>query len=255
MANKNKELGLFKPKTVPGKAGSGKLFEEEFLPSPPKIGPVECLGMTFESDEARREHFLGLLREGLEELHAKLGGVPFTTVEDAVERMKSLEKWPMPACRDEHGAGRGDDARLRELAERMRHADSSKDLLQRWKAEVGFPACAAERSGAAGRPHLSACGHAQAGGEIEDILNLSDPPYYTACPNPFIADFIKHYGKPYDPNVPYSKEPFAADVSAGKGDRSYYIHTYHTKVPPSAISEYVSHYTEQGNAILVSCHT
>jgi len=50
-------------------------------------------------------------------------------------------------------------------------------------------------------------------GSDEDILALSDPPYYTACPNPFIADFIKHYGKPYDPNVPYSREPFAADVS------------------------------------------
>lgn len=54
--------------------------------------PVECLGMTFENDEARREHFLRLLREGLEELHAKLGGVPFTTVEDAYARMKSVEK-------------------------------------------------------------------------------------------------------------------------------------------------------------------
>ncbi|MGB7296580.1 MAG: hypothetical protein WBC70_13425, partial [Candidatus Aminicenantales bacterium] len=31
-------------------------------------------------------------------------------------------------------------------------------------------------------------------GSDEDILALSDPPYYTACPNPFIADFIKHYG-------------------------------------------------------------
>ncbi|WP_333642290.1 hypothetical protein, partial [Mesotoga prima] len=29
-------------------------------------------------------------------------------------------------------------------------------------------------------------------GSDEDILNLSDPPYYTACPNPFIDDFIKH---------------------------------------------------------------
>jgi len=76
-------------------------------PAKPK-GPVECLGMTFEDDEARREHFLRRLRQGLEELHAKLGGVPFTTVEDAVERMKSVEKWPMPACRS-LGAGR--DAR------------------------------------------------------------------------------------------------------------------------------------------------
>ncbi len=37
--------------------------------------PVECLGKTFDSDEARREHFLRILREGLKELHAKLGGV------------------------------------------------------------------------------------------------------------------------------------------------------------------------------------
>ena len=179
-------------------------------------GPVECLGMTFENDEARREHFLRLLREGLEELHAKLGGVAFTTVEDAVERMRSVEKWPM-----------GDDARLRELAERMRHADSSKDLLQRWKDEVGFP-------------------H----GSIEDILSLSDPPYYTACPNPFIVDFIKHYGKPYDPNVPYSKEPFAVDVSVGKTDPIYKAHSYHTKVPHLAIVPSILHYTEPGDVVL-----
>lgn len=189
------------------------LFNLE-TPAKPQ-GPVECLGMTFENDEARREHFLGLLREGLEELHAKLGGVPFTTVEDAMERMKSVEKWPM-----------GDDARLRELAERMRRADSSKDLLQRWKDEVGFP-------------------H----GEIEDILNLSDPPYYTVCPNPFIEDFIKHYGKPYDPNVPYNKEPFAVDVSEGKDDPIYKAHSYHTKVPHKAIMRYILHYTEPGDIV------
>jgi len=121
----------------------------------------------------------------------------------------------------------------------MRRADASKDLLQRWKNEVGFPACAAERSGAAGRPH----------GEIEDILNLSDPPYYTACPNPFIADFIKHYGKPYDPNVPYSKEPFAADVSEGKNDPIYNAHSYHTKAPHKAIMRYILHYTEPGDVV------
>ena len=198
MAKRSENQGLFNLET----------------PAKPQ-GPVECLGMTFENDEARREHFLGLLREGLEELHAKLGGVPFTTVEDAVERMRLVEKWPM-----------GDDTRLRELAERMRHADSSKDLLQRWKDEVGFP-------------------H----GEIEDILSLSDPPYYTACPNPFIEDFIKHYGKPYDPNVPYSKEPFAADVSEGKSDPIYNAHSYHTKVPHKAIMRYILHYTEPGDVV------
>ena len=31
-------------------------------------GPVECFGMTFESDEARRAHFLEKLKEKLPEL-------------------------------------------------------------------------------------------------------------------------------------------------------------------------------------------
>lgn len=35
-------------------------------------------------------------------------------------------------------------------------------------------------------------------GSDEDILALSEPPYYTACPNPYIADFIKEHGRPYD---------------------------------------------------------
>ena len=36
-------------------------------------------------------------------------------------------------------------------------------------------------------------------GEDEDILRMSDPPYYTACPNPFLADFIVGtHGRPYD---------------------------------------------------------
>ena len=84
-------------------------------------------------------------------------------------------------------------------------------------------------------------------GEDEDILALSDPPYYTACPNPFIEDFIKHYGKPYDPDVPYSREPFAVDVSEGKTDPIYKAHTYHTKVPHLAIVPSILHYTEPGD--------
>ena len=39
-------------------------------------------------------------------------------------------------------------------------------------------------------------------GSDEDIIALSRPPYYTACPNPFIGNFAKHYGKPYDPSKP-----------------------------------------------------
>ncbi|GBD96921.1 MAG TPA: DNA methylase [Nitrospirae bacterium] len=86
-------------------------------------------------------------------------------------------------------------------------------------------------------------------GEDEDILALSDPPYYTACPNPFIEDFIEQYGKPYDPDVPYSKEPFAADVSEGKYDPIYKYHPYPTKVPHKAIMRYILHYTEPGDIV------
>src|SRR5438270_11045731 len=81
-------------------------------------------------------------------------------------------------------------------------------------------------------------------GTDEAILALSDPPYYTACPNPFIEDFIKHHGKPYDPNEPYSREPFAVDVSEGKTDPIYTAHGYHTKVPHKAIMPAILHYTE-----------
>ncbi|HRS75174.1 MAG TPA: hypothetical protein P5282_09560, partial [Anaerolineaceae bacterium] len=90
-------------------------------------------------------------------------------------------------------------------------------------------------------------------GSDEDILNLSDPPYYTACPNPWIADFIRFWEaekstiqvqssefsvqgssnpepKTQNPEPAYHREPFAADVSEGKNDPIYNAHSYHTKV-------------------------
>ena len=87
-------------------------------------------------------------------------------------------------------------------------------------------------------------------GEDEDILALSDPPYYTACPNPWIGDFIKEWEsqkpeKPEDYN--YHREPFAADVREGKNDPIYNAHSYHTKVPYKAIMRYILHYTEPGD--------
>lgn len=182
---------------------------------------VECLGQTFPSEAARRDHYLTRLRAALEELNAKLGGVTWTTIDDAVTRLSTLEHWQL-----------GDGDRLRELAERMREAargqGRGKDLLQLWKDEVGFP-------------------H----GEMDDILRLSDPPYYTACPNPFIGEFIAFYGKPYDPATSdYRREPFAADVSEGKNDPIYNAHSYHTKVPHKAIMHYILHYTQPGDVVI-----
>ena len=89
-------------------------------------------------------------------------------------------------------------------------------------------------------------------GNDEDILNLSDPPYYTACPNPWIADFIAEWEaeKPKQPEgYHYHREPFAADVSEGKNDPIYNAHSYHTKVPHKAIMRYILHYTQPGDIV------
>ncbi len=128
-------------------------------------GPVECLGQTFPSEQARREHFTKLLAE-------KLTDPVFRTIE-------------------------------------------------------GFPQ-----------------------GADEAILAMSDPPYYTACPNPFLEDFVRHYGKPYDPSLKYSREPQTIDVSVGKTDPLYKAHSYHTKVPHLAIVPSILHYTEPGDIVL-----
>jgi DNA modification methylase len=138
---------------------------QETLKLPTKTtNPVECLGKTFPSDEARREHYLKLLAQ-------KLKDPDFRKIE-------------------------------------------------------GFPI-----------------------GKDEDILALSDPPYYTACPNPWLSEFVKHYGTLFDPKQPYHREPFAADVSEGKNHPIYNAHSYHTKVPHRAIMRYLLHYTEPGDLV------
>lgn len=130
--------------------------------------PVVCLGMTFESEKARREYFREELRKKLPEL-------------------KEVE---------------------------------------------GFPI-----------------------GEDEDIIALSDPPYYTACPNPWINDFIEEWEKEkvtkYRRNIneEYHREPFTADISEGKNDPIYNAHSYHTKVPYKAIMRYLMYYTSPGDII------
>jgi DNA modification methylase len=87
-------------------------------------------------------------------------------------------------------------------------------------------------------------------GDIEDILELSSPPYYTAYPNPYIKDFIEFYGTPYDEETDdYDVEPFVGDVSEGKNDSVYNAHSYHTKVPHKAIMKYIEHYTKPGDIV------
>lgn len=94
-------------------------------------------------------------------------------------------------------------------------------------------------------------------GEDDDIINLSDPPYYTACPNPWLNDFIAEWEqekveleaqgkrkKNFEVKVPY-----ASDVSEGKNNPIYMAHAYHTKVPHPAIMRYILHYTQPGDIV------
>lgn len=87
-------------------------------------------------------------------------------------------------------------------------------------------------------------------GTVEDIIRMSDAPWYTACPNPFLADFVRVYGKPYDPKERYERDPFAVDVSVGKTDALYRAHAYHTKVPHLAIVPTLLNYTQPGDLVL-----
>ena len=87
-------------------------------------------------------------------------------------------------------------------------------------------------------------------GTDEDIIALSDAPYYTACPNPFLKEYVKENGTPYNEETDdYHCEPFAADVSEGKYDPVYKLHPYHTKVPHKAIMKYILHYTKPGDMV------
>ena len=94
-------------------------------------------------------------------------------------------------------------------------------------------------------------------GEDDDIINLSDPPYYTACPNPWLNDFIQEWEKEKlqleidgkrTPDFEV-REPYASDVSEGKYDPLYLYHSYLTKVPHKAIINYLEHYTQPGDIV------
>ncbi len=80
----------------------------------------------------------------------------------------------------------------------------------------------------------------------QDVLALSNPPYYTACPNPWLSDFVES-NSVTDSN--YQREAFVADVSEGKNDPIYNAHSYHTKLPHKAIMRYILHYTEPGDVV------
>ncbi len=85
-------------------------------------------------------------------------------------------------------------------------------------------------------------------GTDEDILRMSDPPYYTACPNPFLADVISHHGRGI--GDPPAQMSLAGDFKVDDRDPVYLFHPYHTKVPPGVIRSLIERYTSPGDLVL-----
>lgn len=94
-------------------------------------------------------------------------------------------------------------------------------------------------------------------GSDDDIVNLSDPPYYTACPNPWLNDFIAEWEKEKKQLEAEGKrsedflvsEPYADDNNDIKNDSVYRSLFYHTKVPQSIVIRYLLHYTQPGDIV------
>jgi len=85
-------------------------------------------------------------------------------------------------------------------------------------------------------------------GTDEYIKALSLPPYYTACPSPFLKDKAEETLEKGTLNNGY-KGPLTRDVEAGKNDALYFAHYYSTKVPPDAITPFILHYTKPGDLV------
>ena len=94
-------------------------------------------------------------------------------------------------------------------------------------------------------------------GNDQDIINISNIPFYTACPNPWVNEIINDWEKEKIKLESDGKrllnfkvtEPFATDVSVGKNNPIYMAHSYHTKVPHPAIMKFIMHYTQPGDIV------
>lgn len=87
--------------------------------------------------------------------------------------------------------------------------------------------------------------------EDADILAMSLPPYYTACPNPDIDEWLATTAPDgHDDRTYVDPGPFTTDISEGKSNPFYKAHSYPTKVPHPAIMRFLLHYTVPGDVVL-----
>jgi DNA modification methylase len=97
-------------------------------------------------------------------------------------------------------------------------------------------------------------------GKDEDILKLSDPPYFTACPNPWLNDFVEEWEKEKKQlekegkrsSLEMEVSPFTNNIIESVNNEIYRSHSYHTKVPHPAISKLYLHYTQPGDIVIDS---
>lgn len=85
-------------------------------------------------------------------------------------------------------------------------------------------------------------------GDDEAIVALSLPPFHTACPNPYIEDWLGE--APSDDADREDPGPYVTDITVGKGNAFYKAHSYPTKVPYPAIMRFLLHYTKPGDVVL-----
>ncbi len=88
-------------------------------------------------------------------------------------------------------------------------------------------------------------------GRDEAILALSEPPHYTACPNPALAQFVAEWEKRYARHAAPAAPPEQIQIAVGdKTSTAYHLHTYHSKIPPATLAALIDQHTENGNVVL-----
>lgn len=121
-----------------------------------------------------------------------------------------------------------------------------------WLAETVDDAAARATASRVLREHLEDL-RAQPGcpdGSADAIMEMSSAPAYTACPNPFIGEWLPSEPEALGEDDRPDPGPFASDSTAGKTSLVYKAHGYPTKVPPEAIMRLLLHYTRPGDVVL-----
>ena len=88
-------------------------------------------------------------------------------------------------------------------------------------------------------------------GEDDDIIALSDPPYYTACPNPWINSFVKEWEA--EKNMLQTKGMRSADFEVKEPYNRYKIAGVRIKVDPSITENTDAYYDEFKAGNLDAC--